>query len=149
MTSATAPDGPQNDETVPDQVDAAEPSENTPETSTEGSGDVFPRAYVSELRKESAGYRDRAKQAEANADAYARRLHAELVKATGKLENPDELPFDAEHLDNPDALGAALAALLDERPYLAKRVIAGDIGQGSRGDAKPEVSLLDLMRRGT
>ena len=48
-------------------------------------GDTFPRSYVERLRRESAGYRERAN----TADTYARRLHTELVRATGRLAEPD------------------------------------------------------------
>jgi hypothetical protein len=47
-------------------------------------GDTFPRSYVERLRRESAGYRERAQ----TADTYAKRLHLELVRATGKLADP-------------------------------------------------------------
>ncbi len=43
--------------------------------------ETFPREYVKKLRKESAGYRERAQQA----DTYAQRLHTALVAATGRL----------------------------------------------------------------
>ncbi|MCV7195404.1 hypothetical protein H7J74_02745 [Mycobacterium angelicum] len=124
--------------------------ENAPETQSGGNndetaGDTFPRSYVEDLRKESAGYRDRAKQAEDRADALAKQLHAELVKATGKLENPADLPFDSSHIEHPEKLAEAIDALLADRPYFAKRKIAGDIGQGNRGTAEP-VSLLGLLK---
>lgn len=121
--------------------------ETRPDSSTdESAGDSFPRAYVEDLRKESAGYREKAKQAEERADALAKRLHRELVAATGKLENPADLAFDAEHLDDANKLSAAIDALLAERPYFAKRKVAGDAGQGPRGDADVGVSLLGLLR---
>ena len=68
-------------------------------TPGEGAGDddapeTFPRAYVEKLRTESARYRERAH----TADAYARRLHTELVRATGKLADPTDLEFDELHL---------------------------------------------------
>lgn len=101
----------------------------------DGTNDVFPRHYVEELRKESAGYRDRAKQAEDRAEALAKRLHRELVKAADRLENPDDLPYDAGHLDDPEKLSVAIDSLLSDRPYFAKRKVTGDAGQGPRGGA--------------
>ncbi|MDN6537105.1 MAG: hypothetical protein L0K73_09920 [Corynebacterium variabile] len=66
--------------------------------------DTFPRAYVEKLRKENAGYREKAKRTE----ALERRLHHALVAADGRLADPSDLPFDAAHLDDPDALAAAV-----------------------------------------
>lgn len=139
-----------------DQTDVTETSEavdrdflqeevsidETPETPTEP--DTFPRAYVQELRNENAKYRDRAK----SADTLAQRLHVELVRATGKLADPSDLPFDAAHLDDPDALGVAVDALLAEKPHLKSRRVTGDVGQGITGTVGSGVSLLDLMRGG-
>ncbi|AYJ07465.1 hypothetical protein DBO90_01975 [Mycobacterium avium] len=129
-------------------TDNAETAPEAPETPTDGSNDVFPRTYVEDLRKESAGYRDKAKQAEERADALAKRLHQELVTATGRLENPADLAFDAEHLDDADKLSAAIDALLADRPYFAKRKVSGDAGQGPRGGAPAEVDLLGMLRGG-
>ncbi|WP_099025626.1 hypothetical protein [Mycolicibacterium palauense] len=122
----------------PDGAQGAQPDD-------ESAGDTFPRDYVESLRKESAGYRDRAKQAEGQVETLSRRLHTELVKATKRLENPADLPYDAKHLDDADTLAAALDALLADRPYLAKRAVRGDAGQGVRGGAQPP-SLLDALK---
>ncbi|RWA22567.1 hypothetical protein MELE44368_12390 [Mycolicibacterium elephantis DSM 44368] len=100
---------------------------------------------MEELRRESAGYRDRAKTAEERADALAKRLHRELVKATGRLENPDDLPFDADHLDDADKLAEAIETLLNDRPYLAKRKVKGDVGQGQRGGNAATPTFADLF----
>ncbi|PJE23670.1 MAG: hypothetical protein CK431_09970 [Mycobacterium sp.] len=133
---------PQNGETTND----TEPLASAPESQPNNNPDVFPRQYVEELRKESAGYRDRAKQADERAGELAKRLHRELIAATARLENPDDLPFDAEHLDDPEKLSAAIDALLSERPYFAKRKVAGDAGQGPRGGSDGGVNLLELLR---
>jgi len=105
-------------------------------------GDTFPRAYVEKLRKESADYRTRAQRA----DDLAKRLHTSLVAATGRLADPTDLPYDEAHLDDPDALTAALDDLLATKPHLASRKpMFGDIGQGETGGSA-DVSLLDIMR---
>lgn len=126
--------------------------ENADDTA-EGESGTYAHEYVKGLREESKGHRLRAESAEARAnelekhsDELAKRLHRELVTATGRLENPDDLPFDAENL-NSDHLNAAIEALLSNRPYLAKRKITGDIGQGSRGEAAKPVSLLEILNR--
>lgn len=111
-------------------------STETPEPAT------FPRAYVEQLRKESAGYRDRARQA----DDLATRLHAALVGATGRLADPTDLPFDAAHLDDPEALGTAMDDLLARKPHLASRRVRGDVGQGAAGGGNGTVDLAGLLR---
>lgn len=107
--------------------------------------DTFPREVVEELRKENGRYRQRAKQA----DTLAQRLHVELVRATGRLADPDDLPFDEGHLDDPQALAAALDDLLDRKPHLATRKPSGDIGQGQRGTTSEPFSLLGLLKQRT
>jgi hypothetical protein len=103
--------------------------------------ETFPRSYVERLRRENQRYREQA----GHADTYAHRLHAELVRATGRLADPTDLAFDAEHLADAEQLDAAITALLDAKPHLAARRPAGDIGQGNRGTAG-SFSLLDTLR---
>jgi hypothetical protein len=98
--------------------------------------DTFPRSYVEELRQENGKYRQRAQAGE----VYAQRLHTELVRATGRLADPTDLPFDAEHLDDADKLAAAVDDLLARKPHLANRRPMGEIGQG----ASPSVGTVDL-----
>lgn len=147
----SGPDGTDRHENNGTNTDTAETAENAPDAQPDGNNDnsgddTFPRSYVEELRKESAGYRDRAKQAEDRADALAKRLHTALVTATNRLENPADLAFDAEHLDDAGKLSAAIEALLSDRPYMAKRVVTGDAGQGPRGGADAGVNLLELLK---
>lgn len=141
-------------ETDSDQV--VESSEDvTEETNTtedddqgddgQGDGDTFPREYVEKLRGQNAKYRDRAKVA----DTYAQRLHTEMVRATGRLADPTDIPFDEGHLDDPDALVAAIDELLARKPHLASRKPVGDIGQGNRGGASQPFSLLGLLKERT
>jgi hypothetical protein len=104
--------------------------------------DTFPREVVERLRQENGKYRQRAQQT----DAIAQRLHLELVRATGKLADPTDLAFDETHLDDPDALAAAVDELLASKPHLASRRPVGDIGQGNRGSAAEPFSLLGLLK---
>ena len=103
--------------------------------------DTFPRSYVEQLRQENGRYRQRAQRA----DDLAHRLHTALVEQTGKLADASDLPFDEKHLDDADSLTAAIDELLAEKPHLAARRIAGDIGQGA---SKPSdgVNLLNILR---
>jgi len=135
--------------TEPNQIveDAEEPTTepvpaDEPDTA-ESEPDTFPREVVEKLRQENAKYRQRAHQA----DTLAERLHTELVRATGKLADPTDLPFDAEHLDDPEALAAAVTDLLDRKPHLAARRPSGDIGQGNRGSAPAPFSLLEVLKQ--
>jgi hypothetical protein len=121
-------------ESAPEATDAPEESEHEePET--------FPRDYVEKLRKESAGYRDRAKRA----DDLAHRLHTALVTATGRLADATDLQFDEEHLEDPQALTQAIDGLLERKPHLASRTPRGNVGQGV-GDATDTVDLAGLLR---
>ena len=126
----------QTPETAPDASEAQEAPQDAQET--------FPRAYVEKLRQEAAEARTRAKKA----DEYARELFAARVAATGRLADPTDLPFDAGHLDSPDALNAAIDALLDAKPHLASRVPRGNVGQGAGTASHDEVDLAALLRRG-
>lgn len=110
------------------------------ESISDGDPDQFPRAYVEQLRNENARYRQRAGEA----DALAQRLHTELVRATGRLADPTDLPFDIEHLEG-DNLSLALDELLASKPHLAARKPIGDIGQGSAPSAA-SVDLAAILR---
>lgn len=140
-----------DDTTNPDPVDTDETAAELADTTPVEPVDVeeqdeepttFPREYVEKLRRESARYRDRAR----SADVLGQRLHTELVRATGRLADPSDLAFDATHLDDPDALAAAIDDLLDRKPHLASRRPTGEIGQGATASA-PNVDLAGLLRK--
>ena len=112
-----------------------EPQDGSPEPET------FPREYVERLRREAAGHRERAQRA----DTYGQRLHVQLVAATGRLADPTDLPYDESHLDDADALTAAVDELLARKPHLASRRPTGDVGQGVSAIAD-SVDLAGLLR---
>jgi len=116
------------------------------ETADDGSDDVISLEAARKLRSENKSLRDRAKDAEARAEGYAQRLHAELVNATGRLVNPDELPFTEDHLTDPDALEAGIDALLLGKPYLANKSPRGDIGMGRSTEATGPQDFSALFR---
>lgn len=145
----------QHDEHNPDETIAPSQDQNAdPEISnlenpdigdspnTDDEPDTFPRSYVEDLRRESGKYRQRAQAG----DVYAQRLHTELVRATGRLADPTDLPFDAEHLDDADKLVAAVDDLLARKPHLASRRPFGEIGQGATQSAG-NVDLAALLRQ--
>ncbi|OBB57957.1 hypothetical protein A5757_19265 [Mycobacterium sp. 852013-51886_SCH5428379] len=106
----------------------------TPDTNPDAAaGDSFPREYVETLRRESAGHRDKARTAEARADELARALFTARVAALGMVENPAEIAYDADLLDDADALSAAIEAAITERPYIKARRVTGSVGQGAQG----------------
>lgn len=116
------------------------------ENSINDEPEVFTAEYVAELRQENGRYRQRARDAETERDAYAQRLHTELVRATDRLADPTDLEFDAEHLaEDPSRLRESIDELLTRKPHLAQRRPAGDIGQGPSGSAA-SVDLAALLR---
>jgi hypothetical protein len=125
------------------------PEENltdAPETAPEGEEgqpepDTFPRAYVEDLRRENAGYRDRAKRAE----ELAREVFTLRVSALGKLADATDLDFDEALLDDAAALKAAVDELVARKPHLADRRPIGDVDQGARLSPEP-VNLASLVR---
>lgn len=132
-------------DTDPEVVDTVSetPEDDTPDATPEGSDpDTFPRQVVEDLRKENGRYRQRAQQA----DTYATRLHTEMVKATGRLADPTDLPFDEDHLADAGNMVAAIDALLEAKPHLASRRPVGDIGQGQRGSTAQPFSLLQALK---
>lgn len=116
---------------------------DTDSDSESGSGpDTFDRAYVEKLRQENGKYRQRAHRA----DELAHRLHRALVEATGRLQDPTDLPFDEDHLEDTDKLSVAIDELLTVKPHLAARRVTGDVGQGASSPSG-SVDLLGLLRR--
>ncbi len=109
------------------------PPDDDPET--------FPREYVEKLRDESAKHRTRAQRA----DDLAARLHTALVSATGRLADPSDLPFEESHVDDAEALTAAIDELLTRKPHLASRRVTGDVGQGASKSGET-VDLAGMLR---
>ncbi len=134
-----APETPDEPTTQPEAPEAGDGDENDPPEDAE----TFPRAYVERLRDESARYRTRAQRA----DDLAAALWTERVTASGRLADPSDLPMpaDADPLDA-DAVTAAIDGLLDRKPHLASRRVAGDIGQGVGGGASSSVDLAGMLR---
>ena len=127
-----------------EQVQEEVPAETEQETVSEQAPEepkTFDEKYVSKLRDESARYRQRAQRA----DQLAQRLHAALVTGTGLLQDPSDLPYDESHLDDPEALTAAIEALLATKPHLANRKPSGFIPQGATG-APSSLGLAGILR---
>lgn len=134
--SAEAPQTPPAPDTPPE---APEPRSDSP--AGEDEPDTFPRAYVENLRREAAGYRERAKRA----DDLAREVFTLRTAALGKLADPSDLPFDEALLDDAAALEAAVDELIARKPHLGDRRPTGDVDQGARETSEP-VNLAGLVR---
>ncbi|MFL0292991.1 hypothetical protein ACJH6J_18330 [Mycobacterium sp. SMC-18] len=130
----TADEGTQSTSTLAEDVQQADTPAEDAET--------FPREYVEKLRQENGKYRQRASEA----DSLANRLHTELVRATGRLADPTDLPFDVDHIADAGKMSAAIDALLETKPHLASRRPTGDIGQGNRGQGGGSFSLLQMLK---
>ena len=145
----TTPAGTEPAEDDEDQTPAGEPAEDEDQDDEDGEdGDTFPRSYVKRLRERSAGYRARAKSAEGRAGELERALFTERVRALDVLADPTDLPFDAELLDDPDALREAVDALVRDRPHYRRRGVAAGTGSREEAGTGTGVSLLGLMRGG-
>lgn len=122
---------------VVEDTDVDEATEETPEEEPE----TFPRSVVEKLRRENAGYREKAKKAE----QWAHELHAARVASTGRLADPSDLPFDESHLEDLPRLEAAIDELLQSKPHLASRKPRGEIGQGLTSGSG-NVDLAGILR---
>ncbi len=134
------------EEASPEAAQAADPAAAeaiTPDPETEtAEGDTEPKPYDAEyvngLKQEAVDNRQKAK-------ALATRLHTELVRATGRLADPNDLPYDAAHLEDTDALNADIDELLSRKPHFASRVPQGHVGQGVKDEA-PAVGLVTHLK---
>lgn len=134
-------DGPE----TPDQPETGQ--QDTPEP------DTFPRDYVERLRRESAGYRERAGRSD---ELGTRLLTATVAAHGGALADPGDLlhfgsPADLMGEDgypDPERITAAAEALVTARPHLATRRVSGDAGQGARGSVPKAAPDLAAILRG-
>lgn len=128
------------------------PPGSGPEGSTgQNDPETFDRAYVQRLRVENAKHRIAAKRA----DGLASRLLDTTVRSAGAdlLADPGDLLVHvdgAELVDDdgyPDAdkIIQAARTLVQAKPYLAPRRVAGDVGQGAR-PAASDVNLAGMLR---
>jgi hypothetical protein len=95
--------------------------------------------FVNGIKQEAVDNRQKAK-------ALAIRLHTELVRQNGRLADPTELAFDATHLDDPEALTAAIDELLSRKPHYAARTPHGNVGQGAKDQGEPPFNLVSHLK---
>ncbi len=67
------------------------------------------------------------------------------MSATGRLADPSDLPFAESHVDDAEALTAAIDELLTRKPHLASRRVTGDVGQGASKSGET-VDLAGMLR---
>ena len=120
----------------------AEPTDAQPAGEQADEHTTFSREYVEELRGEAAKYRTRAKHTE----EVERRLHDALVRLDGRLHDASDLDFDPKRLEGDGGVEAAITALLEAKPHLAKRAPSGDVGAGVRGEVDAAPDLISIMR---
>ena len=146
MSEAEPKENPMEDAPQEDQQEDAAQEDQQEDAAQEdqqedADAEMFPRAYVEKLRKESAAHRERAKRA----DDLARQLFTARVAATGRLADPNDLPFDDALLADLPALEAAIDELLADHPHYAARRPRGDVGQGA-SQSSGGVDLAGLLR---
>jgi hypothetical protein len=125
-------------------------ADDSPETAQgdSGPGDdgrTFNYDYVKGLREEAKSWRLKA----ARADELEARLHSELTKADGRLADWQDLPFDPEHLADPQKHADAITELLKTKPHYASRKPApgSTIHQGPVGaPVAPKPDLIAGLR---
>lgn len=125
-------------------------ADDMPETAQDDSGAdddgrTFDYEYVKGLREEAKSWRLKA----AKTDELQGRLHAELTKADGRLADWQDLPFDPEHLADPQKHADAITELLTAKPHFATRRPApgSTIHQGSVGaPVQPKPDLIAGIR---
>lgn len=122
---------------------AGEVDANLPNEEEQGKeAETFPRSYVEELREENKRYRLRAN----GVDELSQRLHTALVAADGRLQDASDLPYEQAHLEDAEALKAAIDSLIEAKPHLRARRATGDIGAGSRGNSANSTDLIEIIR---
>ena len=154
--NTTDPAGASDDAPVRDRTPAPDPAASTDvdsSTTVETEPETFPRAYVEQLRQESAGYRTRAQRA----DAHAERLMAATVRESvaGILADPTDLPTgqldqlrDEDGFPDVGKIAAAARELIARKPHLADRRPRGDVDQGAR-TTSADVDLAGMLRART
>lgn len=150
MSTETTSEWVSPDEETPPAADET-PGEETPPEDDESSelqdDDDTPAGgddEIAQLRNEAAKRRRQRNEERDRADALSRRLFTELVRNTGILIDPDDMPFNPELLEDPDALQSAAEEYAESKPHLRARRYT-PAGGNHRQDT-PAVSLGSILR---
>ncbi|WP_137148082.1 hypothetical protein [Mycolicibacterium sp. CR10] len=100
---------------------------------------------MEDLRRESAGYRDKLRTAEARVDELSKALFTARVESTGQLADATDLEYNPDLLDDAEGLSAAVESLVTTKPHLKARRVSGDAGQGVKGEEKPLPTFSSLF----
>lgn len=141
--------GAQSDEQSTDgQEDQSGTDDGTEGQDDEENGSTFSRTYVEKLRRESQGYRERAKLGDT---ALSRLTESTMKEATNPiLIDPSDLKYDEESMSDdegfpdPEKIKDAATALVEKKPHLGKRP-KGNIGQGTRS-SEDGFNLAGILR---
>lgn len=127
-------------------ADQETPAEDDVSRETSEDDEQPDKSDVGKLRREAAAWRTKYRAAEAEVDTLRREVFQARVKETGRLADASDMEFNAELLDDKDALNTAIDELLSAKPHLKARSF-GNVGQSDR-PATPGVSLGDILRNG-
>lgn len=89
---------------------------------------------------------DELAQVRAQVDNLGRQLFRARVEQTGLLIDPEDMPYDAALVDDPDALSAAVNDLVEHKPHLRTVATGGDLPAFGGGADPSAVSLTGLLR---
>jgi hypothetical protein len=113
-----------------DDTNAEDTTDDTPEVD----------ARVAELEAALAA-------ANAQIEVLNQALFTFQVGELGLLADPATMPYNADLASDPDAMKAAVLALIAAQPNLAKIVVTGDVDQDARDDVNPPpFNLLSVMK---
>lgn len=146
-TVTTETDTEQTDQEQDNAADDDRQDEPDDQDDDDENADTFPRAYVEKLRGEAKDNRHRAEAAENRVSEISRQLFRLRVESTGKLADPDDLPYDADLLGDDGKLNAAVDELLAKRPHYARRKVSGNVGAGVTGTREEPFSLLSRLQQ--
>lgn len=147
-TSQDAQNGPQSDEQGTDGQEDQSGTDDDAEGQDDENGGTFSRTYVEKLRRESQGYRERAKLGDT---ALSRLTESTMKEVTNPiLIDPSDLEYDEESMSDdegfpdPEKIKDAATALVEKKPHLGKRP-KGNIGQGTRS-SEDGFNLAGILR---
>lgn len=129
-----------------DNEDTHDEDTHDEENQEDVSRETFSRDYVERLRDRSAGYRLRARESEQRVSELERALFNERLQRLDLVVDVDAVPYDATLLENESDLVEHVERILENKPYLRRRRVAGDIGQHSDRDSRDGFSLLGALR---
>ena len=115
---------------------------NAPADEVEGGS--APADEVAALRAEAAKYRRQRSELRDKVDTLQQRLFTELVRATGLMIDPEDMPVSVELLDDPEELHQRVQQYVEKKPHLRRRAFP-QVGLHDRGQPTGP-TLADILR---